>query len=160
VGLAHVLGYYSDRSVVREIDFLLDTIVQMSPTAPITFIRQKKLRLKEMSGLIRLISRTEMFLFDLDIVNPKEYLEELRSGIKGIDDLAYNVRSTRLPSTDVNENIFKNTLYFKNAEDYRAAGNRENKNYNRWGINVPDAIKYTYWHPEDPGDDYPLSTIY
>jgi len=157
VGLAHVLGYYSDRSVVREINFLLDTIVQMSPTAPIIFIRQKKLRLKEMSGLIRLISRTEMFLFDLDIVNPKEYLEELRSGIKGIDDLAYNVRSTRLPSTDVNENIFKNTLYFKNAEDYRAAGNRDNKNYNRWGINVPDAIKYTYWHPEDPGDDYPLS---
>lgn len=147
IGLSQVLGKYGDKEIVADIELLLEAILEISAATSVNSVRRRKRRLREMAGLMRLLARTEMFLTGLqEGSDPKQFLEALRTAIR--DFPAYDLKSTQMPTTNENQPLRRNTLYFPN-ENQTYYG-RENINNN---VNIPDAYwyDYNYYDPGSPG---------
>lgn len=88
--LSQVFGVYKigglTIKVADDIQALLDEVLRLNSDSLSTIddpikIRDLKRRLKEMGGLMRIVSRSEMYILEVGGLNPKDFLEALSNAI-------------------------------------------------------------------------------
>jgi len=91
VGLAQTLGHYPKdippdpdvphRKVTEDINDLLNEVLDFDEGADVSEARQIRKKLRKMAGLMRLVSRTEMFLTELEGADPVQFLNALDEAV-------------------------------------------------------------------------------
>ena len=129
--LSNVFGFYGQQKVVDDIDGLMNDVLNLQAASEVTDVRKLHRRLREMAGISRLVSRTQMFLVQIGSDNPRDYLEALKTAVDQFPQ--FDQTTTNMP-TDNNDGERRQTLLFPND------------------VFVPDAVLHdprfgaTYWH--------------